>query len=478
MGAFKSFEAKDIITTPFVVNKGFSFYGDSEFINSGLDKFIGTNPSGLFSENPNPNNILDYSLYIRKVYLDTYLDSISTKTGITVANNTINNFEIITDTAPSLTNETGLINFSYNETVTLNATFTGNFRIQASGKLRYLIYNCIMDENGNSLFVDSYTLTFQNGLFTHSWSINQSFNLQTGDSGAYDTSNLYIYSFVLVFDSNGNQLPSYPVLFRNLSTSFEVTGQSPTPANPNVPQGDPLAQSNPLTGINNNQYQKLIYNSVKQLYYTNYIGNPYPNPIYYTGSGNYAQFDNYLQSYPLDVRYFPTESSSTIGVFSIPSKIYGEYIKPGSFLYQSSSVYVYDDGEGNLFNSIDNTICGNIIYSHGLAIITTSSQNFDIFSFISSSYSTCSFSSSLTLFETQYKCNIKENEFNFSQNPSIISGSNGDLYKYAISSYFDPYITTVGLYNENQDLIAVAKLSQPLPSSRTTDTNIIINLDK
>jgi hypothetical protein len=59
-----------------------------------------------------------------------------------------------------------------------------------------------------------------------------------------------------------------------------------------------------------------------------------------------------------------------------------------------------------------------------------------------------------------------------------MSGSNGNLYGYATSSYFDPYITTVGLYNENQDLIAVAKLSQPLPSSRTTDTNIIINLDQ
>jgi hypothetical protein len=64
-----------------------------------------------------------------------------------------------------------------------------------------------------------------------------------------------------------------------------------------------------------------------------------------------------------------------------------------------------------------------------------------------------------------------------SQNPSIISGSEGDIYPYVSSSYFEPYITTVGLYNENQDLLAIAKLSQPLPSSRTTDTNIIIKLD-
>jgi hypothetical protein len=45
------------------------------------------------------------------------------------------------------------------------------------------------------------------------------------------------------------------------------------------------------------------------------------------------------------------------------------------------------------------------------------------------------------------------------------------------SSYFSPYISTVGLYNNNKELIAVAKLAQPLPISNTTDTNIIINLD-
>ena len=140
-------------------------------------------------------------------------------------------------------------------------------------------------------------------------------------------------------------------------------------------------------------------------------------------------------------------------------------------------MYVYDDGEGNLLNSINNTKCGNVIYSHGLAVITTASFISDLEAFITSSNTTCSFSSSLTLFETLYKCTIRENEFDFSQNPTIISGSEGDLYYYASSSYFEPYITTVGLYNENQDLLAIAKLSQPLPSSKTTDTNIIIKLD-
>jgi len=45
-------------------------------------------------------------------------------------------------------------------------------------------------------------------------------------------------------------------------------------------------------------------------------------------------------------------------------------------------------------------------------------------------------------------------------------------------SDFSPYVTTIGLYNENQELLAVAKLAQPLPTSQTTDTTILINLDR
>ena len=39
MGAFKTFDARDVILTPFTVNKGFSFYGDSEFTGSGLRNY-------------------------------------------------------------------------------------------------------------------------------------------------------------------------------------------------------------------------------------------------------------------------------------------------------------------------------------------------------------------------------------------------------------------------------------------------------
>jgi hypothetical protein len=100
----------------------------------------------------------------------------------------------------------------------------------------------------------------------------------------------------------------------------------------------------------------------------------------------------------------------------------------------------------------------------------------------------------MTIYETQYKCTIREDEFNLTLNPSaqasgsiitVNSGSgsfyqpgNGKLLDTVTGSYFSPYITTVGLYNEAQDLLAVAKLSQPLPTSNTTDLTILVNLDR
>lgn len=101
-----------------------------------------------------------------------------------------------------------------------------------------------------------------------------------------------------------------------------------------------------------------------------------------------------------------------------------------------------------------------------------------LLTFISGSDVTCSFSSSYTIFETQYKCTIGADEFNYSNNPTLLSGSEGNVYDFATGSYFAPYVTTVGLYDEAFNLLAVAKLAKPLPTSRTTDTTILINIDR
>lgn len=79
--------------------------------------------------------------------------------------------------------------------------------------------------------------------------------------------------------------------------------------------------------------------------------------------------------------------------------------------------------------------------------------------------------------EHQIVCTVGENEFNISQNPTISTDTSGSLRGFATESYFEPYVTTVGLYNDVNQLLAVAKLAQPIPLSSTTDTNFIIRYD-
>ena len=247
-----------------------------------------------------------------------------------------------------------------------------------------------------------------------------------------------------------------------------------------------------LTGPSDNrQAQSLVYNQTKQLYYTNYLSGSGELSNVSTASFNpdgtvtgrvYSPlYDNFLDTTLDAKRYFPTASNSTIGVLSIPQYMYGDYIQPESFNFITPSGSYLDDGEGRLVSG--STYIGNIIYEHGIIVLTggertRSGWDGEITTFVNNTNVTCSFSSSYTIYETQYKCTIGESEFNYSQNPSVISGSNGTPWGYATSASFAPYITTVGLYNNQNDLIAVGKLAQPTPVSKTTDTTILINVDR
>jgi hypothetical protein len=260
------------------------------------------------------------------------------------------------------------------------------------------------------------------------------------------------------------------------------------------------------TGYNSIQDQFLVYRSIRELYYYNYIDGANGSSVAtasfnpdgtITGLLYTPNSYNYLSNTLPANRYFPTGSGDIIGVIAIPSNLFGEYIKPGTFTLSYESGSFTDDGEGNLLHSSSKV--GDIIYEHGIITLTSDgipgTQGYGfvyygstdyggadaafILDLINSQNITCSFDSTITIYESQYKCTIRENEFNFSQNPTLISGStnSGKVYDYATGSYFNPYVTTVGLYNNDKELLAVAKLAQPLPLSAVTDMNILVNLD-
>jgi hypothetical protein len=139
--------------------------------------------------------------------------------------------------------------------------------------------------------------------------------------------------------------------------------------------------------------EQLNYFSAKQLYYSGQITGSISNI-----SGSY--YDNFDQStassgtFEYEIKSFPTENRSEIRIISIPQRIYGERVQLRTFnLNSPNEYYIIDDGNGNLydiiglesqyiingiinnnfFNEIDTdeiTHVGNIIYAHGVAIIT------------------------------------------------------------------------------------------------------------
>jgi len=213
-----------------------------------------------------------------------------------------------------------------------------------------------------------------------------------------------------------------------------------------------------------------------------------------------------------DAIYGIEQFEPKISTLSIPRNLFGDYIIPKSLKITTDSGSYFDDGEGRLQMSTpsssvqDSITVGNVIYEHGIVVFTGGTRkegtgltgsygdaeygdgfyggrtvgNNDSKNFAETVNITASFSSSFTIYETQYKCTIGESEFNYTLNPTIItSGSNiGAMQSFATESYFDPYVTTVGLYNNDQELLAVGKMAQPLPTSRTTDTTILVNIDR
>ena len=392
----------------------------------------------------------------------------------------------------------------------------------------------------------------------------------------------------------------------NANKRFAYSGYSITSSNVGIEyyqskQGPYTSGSNP-TGLITILDEVLVFNSIKQLYYSNYLTSSTGDSVT-TASlipGATSTYDEYVG---------PITGIAGPAVISVPSKLFGERIPPGQFQFEYTSSLnftrslVSDDGEGNLmatYNSgearvgvTDPTLSekvGDIFYSQGMAIFTGPDSgtlsgfpdlmglNGDPTNYNNNTHSSSiQFSSSIQIRENQYKCIVRENEYSYTTNPSALrplgelnkspnqlSGSinsstygnngtpgiyslpivsttgngasgtanitiisdgtisditvndsgrsylpndeinitpttgtgiinfiltsidvtvvgtnatNGSYYDFATGSYFSPYVTTIGLYNKNFQLIAVAKLAQPIPISLYVDTTFIVNFD-
>lgn len=89
-----------------------------------------------------------------------------------------------------------------------------------------------------------------------------------------------------------------------------------------------------------------------------------------------------------------------------------------------------------------------------------------------------SFQAESTIYQNEVRCLVNENDFNYTQNPSAIkSGTTGSYIDAVTGSEFRPYATTIGLYNDSDELLVVAKLARPYPIPQNTDMTFVIRWD-
>jgi len=198
-----------------------------------------------------------------------------------------------------------------------------------------------------------------------------------------------------------------------------------------------------------------------------------------------------------------------IFIVTIGQDFYGERIKPGSFELEIGLLptKVQDDGLGNLFVSESGigSYVGNIFYDDGISVIThdinssvdeISSQGIK---FLSGSEVYVSYESEVKNIRHEVVVRLKPQDFNFSWfNPSVrrslvISGELSDEIKqlnipeldeseWTVQSLMQsgiikPYVTTIGLYTDKYELVAIAKLSTPVQRTFETDQIFIVRFD-
>jgi len=137
---------------------------------------------------------------------------------------------------------------------------------------------------------------------------------------------------------------------------------------------------------------------------------------------------------------------------------------------------IYRNGYGDL--RLGNPIGGTAGASHnGFNFITGSSISGSADAIRNRIYN-LSFNNTTELNSTIYYCRAAHNEFNYSANPTYIDPTTSQI-RVKTSTFDQPvsYITTVGLYGANNELLAVAKVSEPIKKTPDTELALRVRLD-
>ena len=224
--------------------------------------------------------------------------------------------------------------------------------------------------------------------------------------------------------------------------------------------------------------------------------------LYLSGS-DYSQGYKRYNSYPTpgnrlnnDNMFFDKFYISG-SVLSIPQHEFGDRIKPGTFTLTDNStateITIIDDFNGNLYApsapsssnpslslSSSANYVGNIFYELGVFTIveTGSFDGTNKYSDVTSGNFSVNYKGVHNLSTYEYICTALPNELNQTQNISIFKPRGaGKLKDHLTGSLFPTYVTEVGLYDNADELIGIAKLSKPIPKSRIIPMRFFVRMD-
>lgn len=163
-----------------------------------------------------------------------------------------------------------------------------------------------------------------------------------------------------------------------------------------------------------------------------------------------------------------------------------------SFDYQNSFVGGLDEirfyGKGlttaqvqTLANSsslqmYQSAVVGNVFYKNGTFVVSSYDSKYNK---LFSNNFTVRYRSTHTIYEYETLVRIKKGSFNLSQNPTMLKSPNSDLIIDDATGSLEngslfPYATSIGLYNDKAELLAVAKFNQPIMMRDDVDINVLV----
>lgn len=138
---------------------------------------------------------------------------------------------------------------------------------------------------------------------------------------------------------------------------------------------------------------------------------------------------------------------------------------------------------GRVFNLIasgstdESAACGLLLPDIGVFMVTASSAITFNDAAVTSLANNLVANSEEALTSAYAFVRARNSEFNYSQNPTFIDSATGGVRYTDFINAPQTFITTVGLYNDNSDLLATAKLSKPLKKDFTKEALIRVKLD-